>query len=94
MGGLTLESDGNTAYARASSKGGAVMLPVEVIESQTKFGAKVTWSVHLLSGALEIKVVTPFLSLSYTLFEYEGFKEGEGTLTEFEYDFNDVPVGF
>ena len=52
------------------------------------------WSVHLLSGSLEIKVVTPFVSLSYTLFEYEGFKEGEGTLTEFEYDFNDVPKGF
>lgn len=62
--------------------------------SQTKFGAKVGWSVHLLSGSLEIKVVTPFVSLSYTLFEYEGFKEGEGTLTEFEYDFNDVPKGF
>ncbi|MBX7097155.1 MAG: hypothetical protein K1X89_05555 [Myxococcaceae bacterium] len=62
--------------------------------SQTKFGAKVTWSVHLLSGALEIKVVTPLLGISYTLFEYEGFNEGEGTLTEFEYDFKDFPVGF
>ena len=62
--------------------------------SQTKFGAKVDWSVNLLSGALEIKAVSPFGSVSYTLLDYEGFKQGEGTLTEFEYDFKNFPVGF
>lgn len=62
--------------------------------SQTKFGAKVAWSVNLLSGALEIKLVSPFGDIGYTLLDYEGFKVGEGTLAEFEYDFKDFPVGF
>lgn len=57
--------------------------------SSTKFEAKVGWSVSLLTGAVEVKAVSPLGSVSYTLFEYEGFKVGEGDLTKFEYAIED-----
>lgn len=54
-----------------------------------KLALKVDWSISLLSGALEVKLVTPFFDISYTLVEWEGFKQGEGTLTEWEKAFRE-----
>ena len=54
---------------------------------KSKLELRVDWSVSLLTGALEIKLVLPFFDISYTLLEYEGFKVGEGTLTKWEHAF-------
>ena len=50
----------------------------------SKINLGVDWSIVLLSGAIEVSVVTPFFDTGYTLIEYEGFKVGEGTLVEWE----------
>lgn len=54
--------------------------------SATKFNAKVEWGVNLLTGSVEVRGVTPFGSVSYPLFEYEGFNVANGELANFEYD--------
>ncbi len=60
---------------------------LEAINS--KMALKVGWSIHLLSGGLEIKLVTPFFDIGYTLIEWEGFKLGEGVLAEWEQVFRE-----
>lgn len=60
---------------------------LEAINS--KMALKVDWSINLLSGGLEIKLVTPFFDVGYTLIEWEGFKQGEGTLAEWEQAFRE-----
>ena len=52
--------------------------------SSSILGLEVGWSVALLSGAIEVKLVSPFFSIGYTLIEFEGFKIGEGKLVEWE----------
>ncbi|MBX7097735.1 MAG: hypothetical protein K1X89_08485 [Myxococcaceae bacterium] len=44
----------------------------------------VGWSISMMTGSIEAKIVTPFFTFSYTLLEYEGFKVGEGSLKSWE----------
>jgi hypothetical protein len=45
---------------------------------------RIDWSVSILTGSVDVKAVSPFGDIGYTLFSFGGFNVGEGTLLDNE----------